>query len=317
MKRWLADWWRRIGLHGDMQVRYLHWGVKHCPGFLEPLFVWCYTTLFFLLFGPPRRAVLANLSVIRPDWGRLRRCRATWEVFWNFAWIQVDTFHMQLKEDVLSWEIDGREVADSLAASGAGALLLTAHMGSYDLAASLFSSKLGKKLNAVRAPERVEQAQEYMGRQREAQETDSYQVIYNRASGMVGVELAEAIHRGELVAIQGDRVILHVAEATVPWSDSVEWRLPKGPLVLARISRAMVYPVFIWRSGHRRYRIEIHEPFDARPTSRDHEAEIARLATAWAALLREVIIRHVNQWFVFEPSFRPASQTKPREKATP
>ena len=104
------------------------------------------------------------------------------------------------------------------------------------------------------------------------------------------------------MAIQGDRVMFEVAEGTCVFG-SGQMRVPTGPFVLAMMAKVKILPVFIVRAGYRRYRVVCKEPFEAKRTSRDHNADVARSMDHWAEVLGAVVREHWEQWFVFEHAF--------------
>ncbi len=201
-----------------------------------------------------------------------------------------------------------------------GAILLTAHMGNYDVAAPLFAKKLSRPLNAVRAPERLAETQEWMERELASQKSDHYRIRYNKSDRLLGLELAQAIGRGEIVAIQGDRVLFDVAPLAMTVypaggesGHAHRFQVPKGPFVLAQVTGAPIYPVFILRTGWRRYRILALPAFHCQAESRDRDAAIDRAARHWVdEILLPVVRRHWAQWFVFEPAFEPLAKSPPR-----
>ena len=153
MRRWSVD--------GDRLTKLQQWGSRICPPALEPLLLAGYTTLLFLLFGKGRRAVVANLSVILPGTTGVGNWFRAWRVFWNFAATMTDAGRMRAGVRDLFWEIEGVENFRELAEMEGGAILLTAHMGNYDIAGPTFASRFKRKLNAVRAPEQDSELQDY------------------------------------------------------------------------------------------------------------------------------------------------------------
>jgi len=237
-------------------------------------------------------------------WGR--RVRAFW-VFWEFAWMIVDSARARGGERHVTWRLDGAEAFRDVTTGGGGALLLTAHMGNYDVAGPFFADKFGRPVHGVRRPERRAELQEYMDERRQAQSGDAYRVQYNVAGGFLGLELAQALAAGEVVAIQGDRVAEGMGAVEVEWRGR-GWRLPSGPLVLAQVAAAPVFPVFTIRDGWRSYRIVFlpSRPPAAAPTTRAARAAAQQeLAGWWADTLAGMLERHWRQWLMFEPAFGP------------
>ena len=145
---------RRWSLGGDRLTKVQQWGARVCPPSFEPIFVFGYVSLMFLLFGRGRRAVQRNLKVILPGSSPIANWFRAWLVFRNFAWTMTDAGRVRAGDRDLAWEIEGAENFRELAQMDGGAILLTAHMGNYDIAGPTFAAKFNRKLNSVRAPER-------------------------------------------------------------------------------------------------------------------------------------------------------------------
>ncbi len=295
----------RIGLFGDLPTRALHHVLVIVPWFLEPVLIRFWTAVFFLLAGSQRRAVASNLRALHPHWDAPRTLYGAWRVFLNFATTYTDALRCETTTGTLDWEIDGVDAFDELAAPGPGRIVLTAHMGNYDIAAPAFSGKFGRVLHTVRAPEREPATQamrEKRIRQNEAKHPN-FRTLYNTGDAMLGVELARLLGSGQLVAVQGDRVIFEVSPMDVEVRPGLIMRLPKGPLALARVTGAPCHPLFITRTGWRRYRITVR-PAIVMPPRRRGEPD-APAATIWAAAVFDIIRHHWDQWFVFEPLLFP------------
>jgi phosphatidylinositol dimannoside acyltransferase len=292
---------RRIGLSGDLLSRLLRHTLRVAPWFLEPLLIGLWTFGFFLIAGPQRRAVAGNLRAMHPHWGALRAWLGAWQVFWNFGVTYVDGLRCETGTGGADWAIEGLNAFEELAARRDGCVILTAHMGNYDIAAPLFSSKFGRTLHAVRAPEREPEMQalrEAELREKEARHPQ-FRTLYNHDNKLLGIELARLLAAGDLVAVQGDRVVFDVSPMEVEVEPGLTMRLPKGPLFLARATGAPSYPLFIIRDGWRRYRVLVFPALDLPPRPRGREDSEAALI--WARAIFQVTRLHWRQWFVFEP----------------
>ncbi len=280
----------------------MEWGVRHCPGWLEPLFVGGWSVVFFLVCAPQRRALVRNLRAMFPDRPPWAAWVGAFRVVWNFAWTLTDATRAGGGQDIIDWRIEGLGAFRELAASEGGGIVLTAHMGNYDLAAPVFAGRFGRRLNAVRAPEREAELQRHYEGRRKGQESEAFSVRYNAGGGMLGVELAALLAAGELVALQGDRVLFDVSPATGCLFGG-EVRLPKGPFALAMASGAPVWPMFIIRDGWRRYRVRVCEPFEMRGARGERTRVMRDGIATWCAELEEVLRDSWFQWFVFEEVF--------------
>ncbi len=293
----------RIGLYGDFWVRAMRWYARHTPAALEPFMVGSFTFVTWVLAPAQRRAIQRNLQVLLPGSWRIANIGRSLRVFWNFACSLTDATHALEGRDQLDWEIEGMEDFAVLQAAPGGVIILTAHMGNYDIAAPVFAEKFGKKLHAVRLPEKHEQMQEFMESTRDQLQSTGFQIHYNRPGSMLAVELAQAIHRHEAVAIQGDRVLGEVAAISCPFDAEHAIRVPKGPFILSLATRAVMFPLFIVRVGWRRYRVVVRAPLPVPTDPRNREAALDELAGHWVQTLASVARAHWYQWFVLEDAF--------------
>jgi len=299
----------RFGLFGDFPTRAMFRvlrATRWMPYFIEAGLLHFFTFFVFLLAHGQRAAIRKNLRVIWDDASWAETLLGAYLVFVNFGWTYIDGIRTRLGQKVISWEIDGLPVFEEIRNIKGAAIILTTHTGNYDLAAALFSPKFGRNLHTVRAPERSPFLQEIRRKELEA-DTDRYEhfkVHYNSSDSLLGIELARLLADGELVAIQSDRVVGGVVPIEVPLpGKDVSFRLPKGPLTLAVISKCPCYPLHVVRDRYRHYRIIFHEPLEIVPEKdRAREADYAR---AWAASLMGFLETHALEWFVFEEAFTP------------
>ncbi len=117
---------------------------------------------------------------------------------------------------------------------------------------------------------------------------------------MLSFDLLNAIRRGEIVSIQGDR-----AEGDVGQIDGrlfgKKVRLPNGPFVLALAAQVPIYPLFIARSGYRSYEVIVREPIVVVRSGQSREDDIAEAVANWCAILEQLLAERWDQWFAFTP----------------
>ncbi|WP_367875162.1 hypothetical protein [Luteolibacter sp. Populi] len=287
-----------------MPTRLLMRGLKVTPWFLEPILVPPWTLLFFLIARQQRRAVAGNLRALFPDHSSLRAFIGSYRVFLNFASTYVEALRAETGSGEVDWVIDGLAHFEDLRTRPAGSLILTAHMGNYDMAAPLFSEKFGRTVYAVRAPEREPEMQAIReAEQREKERLNPwFRTCFNTGGDMLGVELARYLGQGDIVAVQGDRVVFEVSPMEAEVEPGLMMRLPRGPLYLARVTGAACFPLFILRDGWRRYRILVRPPLVLPERVRGRAQDPA--TPIWAGAILDVVKAHSHQWFVFEPVLR-------------
>lgn len=275
----------------------LRWAVLHVPIWLEPAVMATWSAIF-LLWGAGRRGVMRNLSAIKPGSTAIANFFRTYLVFWNFAWTIADMVRFKETRVVPDWEFSGIEHFESLKTCEGGAIILTAHMGNYDLGAHLFAETSGRQIVMVRAPETDPETRRFEEASLE-RNTGPLKVDFSSRASDLALDLLEAIQRGEIVAIQGDRVTPGIASLSATLFGKPT-AVPAGPFALAMAARVPIYPLFIFRLGRRRYRLVTGAPFEVVRTRHRHEA-FERAVAEWTQRLETVVGAAWFQWFNFEP----------------
>lgn len=289
---------QRFQVKGVFWRQFLRWAVLNIPLSIEPAVI-AWWSLFFLLWGPGRRGVMHNLGAIKPGSWAITNFARTLRVFWNYAWTITDNIRFKEQRVVPEFSFAGREHFEPLLHTSGGAIILTAHMGSYDLGAHLFAASTTRKIVMIRAPEVDPQTRQYEEAKVGKTSEDGLSVGFN-TTGDLAFDLLEAVQRGDLVAIQGDRVTSGIATTPVTLFGRGA-NVPTGPFALAMAARVPIYPMFVVRKGLRSYTLITGEPITVERVgrSRDFAPAIAK----WIAQLEQVIGEHWFQWFAFDPFF--------------
>jgi KDO2-lipid IV(A) lauroyltransferase len=291
-------WWRRFLVRGVFWRQFLRWAVLNIPVWIEPI-VMAWWSCFFLLWGPGRRGVMHNLAAIKPGSWALVNFFRTLRVFWNYAWTITDNVRFQELKTIPDWEFVGEEHFRALQSSAGGAIILTAHMGSYDLGAQLFSTHTHRNIVMVRAPELDPDTRHYEESMHERL-VENVRIDFNTRASELALELFDAVRQGNIIAIQGDRVTpgISALPATL-FGRAIQ--LPAGPFALAMAAGVPIYPLFVMRAGRRRYRLVTSQPFSVVRRSRNRNEDFGVAMKVWTDELERAIADYWFQWFAFEP----------------
>lgn len=268
------------------------------PLWVEPT-VFATWSVIFLLWGPGRRGVMTNLKSILPGStavGNFFRC---YRVFWNFSNVIADNVRYKELRVGPDWEFTGSEYFEELQSRPGGAIVLTAHMGSYDLGAQLFAEIARRPLMMVRAPETDPDTRRYEEELHQRTVPQALKVDFSTRASALALDLLHALQRGEIIAIQGDRVTPGISALPGTFFGK-RMLFPAGPFALAMTARVPVYPLFIVRQGRRRYRLVAGKPFDVQRLSNRAES-FERAMVEWTRELESVVRTAWFQWFAFQP----------------
>jgi KDO2-lipid IV(A) lauroyltransferase len=296
-----AGWARR--LLGDFHVtglvwyRLHRWIVAMLPEWAYRPLVTALTALFFPFLVGIRRAIASNLEAPLGPCGFLGRQRRVWRTLSAFAWCLTERYERLVTDHPFEVEVEAMAHWRAVADSGRGFIMVTAHLGLYEVGSMVPAAKEARRVHLVREPETDPRAQAFIRASVQAVESERYSMHFQDGSPMLGVLLAEALDRGEVVAIQGDRP--RTGGRTVRTTlFGRPFDVPAGPAALARTARVPLLPVFAIRVGRRRFRLVFGTPIEV-PRTRDRDADFAAASARMVAEIEAAIARAPHQWFVF------------------
>jgi len=290
-------WWHNFGVHGIFWRRFVDWGVRNLPAIAHRPIIWTAACLFLFFAAPARKALLRNLRLVQPDSWRIANYFRVIRVFAHFGWSLTDAATYRLKKGRFRYEIEGGRFLDKLG-STKGGIVLTAHMGNYDLGAALFAERFDRPIRMVRAPEPDALAARHVDLALQESTAGALKVGYSDDGTALAFDLLSALRAGEIISIQGDRVVGQVAHAPAHLFGR-EVSLPNGPFVLSLVSETPIYPLFIIRTGYRKYKIVAREPILCARIGASRDQVIAEAMQRWAEVLQEIGRAHWPQWFAF------------------
>ena len=246
--------------------------------------------LYFVIFSShARRASRAYLQRVL---GRNAGWRDVYRHYHTFASAILDRV-LLLSGRIADFElaVDGPDVVSRALATGRGVLLLGSHVGSFELCRFAGATQPGLVINIVMHEANAGKVATWM---RESAPERAPRVI---APGQpeTMLRIRDALARGEIVAMLGDRPIRHSATLPVDFLGSTA-RFPTGPL---RVALALDVPVVLFFGiyrGPRCYDLS----FERLPTGTgDPQVRLAALVRQYVARLEERTRAAPYNWFNF------------------
>jgi lauroyl/myristoyl acyltransferase len=281
---------------GVFWFRIHRFGVTILPSWALGVMTAVFTTFFWLVLRKIRAAVASNLEAVLGPCGFLERQRRIYRTFWNFAWCLSERYERLSTDRPFTVEAAGLETWRELMASGQGVVLVTAHLGNWEVGSMLPASRESRRIHVVREAETDPRAQRFMAGLI-ASRGGSLYTTHFAEDPQLGMVLLDGLRQGEVVALQGDRPRAggRTVEATL---FGRPFPLPVGTAALARAAGVPLAPVFVFRQGRLSYRCEIRPPIHVAQTAnrqRDLEEALGKLAADLEAAIR----REPHQWFCF------------------
>lgn len=278
-------WWRKFAYLGSAYSP--EWWKRWSPPWVA--------AIIFVCVGRNRRGALANVRRIVGRRGWLRDHLAALDVFIDFAHCMTETlesFSPRAKPVRVDEPTD--DPIKAAIARGRGAVLVTCHFGNWDVGARSLA-RFGCPFNLVMAREANETTADYV---RKAREDAGVRVLLSDSSVYGSFNMLRALKRNEIVAMQLDRPLGGDGARPIEFFGAPAW-FQVGPLRLARLAGAPIFPVFALRVGVRHYRIVLGTE---RTVGRHASVEeMDRILGSIVAEFEQLVRQHPQQWFQFAP----------------
>ena len=268
--------------------------LKRLPAPLSCQFGLFISDLQYVCSFRDRRAVTNNLRKICPpgtDVSPLAR-----EVFRNFGRYLIEFFQMNemvddrfIKKKVT---LQGIKNLDDVLARGKGGIMITAHLGNWELGAVLLSV-MGYSVMAVALPHKERPVNDLFNAQREAKG-----VTVVPTNGAM-IQCIEQLRNNGLVALVADRDFS-------PNGIRMEFLgcqtlIPKGTAIFSLKTGAPIVPIFLIRNADGTFHLVCDEPIYPPLKTADilREDMLSGLIRRYLSAIEEKIRAYPSQWLMF------------------
>jgi lauroyl/myristoyl acyltransferase len=249
--------------------------------------IWC------LVSRADREAVKSNLRTITgfEDQGQLNRM--TRQVFRNFAKYLVDFFGFLKIDDeyIKSFvKVEGINNLDKALSKGKGVILLSAHIGNWELGA-LAVSRLRQPVMAVALTHGDKRINDFFTRQRMAGKVKPVEI------GMSLRKCYEALKNNGLVALLGDRDFSNNGLSMDFFG--LPALIPKGPAVLSSRLQAEIVPTFMVREKDDTFRL-VFEAGLKRSSADGEDDRLREIMRGYVSVIERYVKMYPTQWYMFK-----------------
>lgn len=268
-------WWQRIQNHVVSYFYYRLWSRKRLP----------------LL---KNTATILDLPADHPKVRKTVR-----RLFANYGWYLRDyvLIHRMTKDNyrnTVAEEI-GTEYIEGALSQGNGAILITPHLGNWELGGVTFALR-GSPIHALTLKDQEEEIQDYRDTVRGSLGVKTIH-IDPEDNGTI-LKMARLLKANKVIAMLGDRFEGGKKSAVTFFGKKVYF--PSGVMALAQATGAPVIPVFVIRRPDGRYRAWMETPIQVkRRPGKDNNALIADKTQELATIFERNIRRHPDQFYHF------------------
>jgi KDO2-lipid IV(A) lauroyltransferase len=256
---------------------------------LAAFFCW----LHYIFAAEDRAAVTDNLRAIFPDKPLEELAKIRFRVFKNFAKYLVDFFRFEkIDAEYIRKYVRVENVGyfDQALSKGHGAIVLTAHLGNWELGGAVFSVN-AHPLWAVALPHKDKRVNDFFDRQRQSKN------LHVIPLGQAVRACLRALKENKVIALVGDRDFTKKGVTMDFFGKPTIF--PEGPAVFSLQTKAPIIPGFMLRNPDDTFTLVFEKPieFDA---SGDKDRDVAALISRYKGIYEDYIRKYPDQWFIFK-----------------
>jgi predicted LPLAT superfamily acyltransferase len=266
---------------------------------LWPAYAWLvFVGAWFTVFA--RREAAASRQYLERILGR--QAAWLWPVlvfrhFYSMGVTLLDRIAIINGTGKFQFDYAGEQALLQVLAENRGAILLTAHAGSWEMGGHLLA-RHGRPINIVVLEREEQRIREMFDAALRARQ---FNILTASADPLRSVPIMAALRRGEMVAMHGDRTFGSDAVTRVPFFGAPA-SFPVGAYLLSAATGAPVLQVFAVRVKLRRYRFVSFPALRvARERGPAQQAILRQCAEQYVANLETVLREFPFQWYNFYP----------------
>ena len=294
-----AEWAQHPERSNRTMLQVISWISLHL-GRAPARFVLAGISLYFLAFSPAAKA--ASRTYLRRALSREPRFADLFRHFHSFAaTIHDRIFLLNGRFDLFEIEVHGKAVIDEVLATGRGAFLMGAHMGSFEVVRAIGRNQPGLKVAMVMYQDNARKLNAALAEINPAAEQDI--IPLGQIDSMLRVQ--SSLDDGVALGILSDRTLSGDPTLRLPFLGA-DAEFPLGPMRLAAmLKRPVLFMSGLYLGGNR-YAIHFERLADFSTLERaGRDAAIRTAVEAYAASLERHCRAAPYNWFNFFDFWRP------------
>ena len=251
-----------------------------------------FIVFYYIIFVPRSSRAIYRYFRQRRHLCRWKAATMTYRNFYRFAQVLIDKIAIpaKLAKGFTYRFDDGYSDLLRILDGSAGCILMSAHVGNWDIAGEFFGH-YGPQLNIVMLDAEHRRIQQLL----DAVTGDkNYRIIALRDDMSHVFKIGKALANKEYICFQSDRYLPGAPTLTRPLLGAPA-KFPAGPFQIAARSRTPAVFFFAMRERGRRYRFCFY-PAQMNPALTKKELSDS-LAAQYVLALEEILHRYPEQWF--------------------
>ena len=265
-------------------------GILRVGGIWPAYFLLRFVALYYLVFSSSYKHIAAYFRE-QLGYGKWQTIRSVYRNYYIFGQTLIDKIVvMSGIKAPYSFEFDHEHYIEEIMAGGKGGILISAHMGNYELAGYYFN-RLPVRVNIVMVDNEQQQIKEYL--ESVMHDRSKMNIITIKEDMSHVYEISTALQNNELIALHADRFVAGSKTITGNFLGK-DAQFPMGPFVLATAFKVPVSYVFCFKDNAMHYHLSSSKPVEY--TGNKKETIPAALAD-YIKELEAKVKQYPEQWF--------------------
>ena len=248
-----------------------------------------FVSVYFLLFARNNRKGLQNFYTTGLEYSKIKSFSLCRKTFYNFGQSLIDRLALMTPRGLeYSYDFENEKVLKEMASHAKGGVLVSAHLGNWEVAGNLLHDRVTTKINVLALDNEVKAIKQLLelksGKSR-------YNLIPIKNDFSHLILIKQALDRNELIAIHADRTLSEGKNIRLPFLNK-EADFPLGPFIIAHKFKVPVTFVFALKNGNQHYSLSATNPIYNNKSAEE-------LAIKYVACLEEKIKKNPDQWYNF------------------
>ena len=252
--------------------------------------------LYYLIFD--RSAVAASMAYVKrrfPTYNMLRRTFAVYMLFVNQGKSLIDRYYSSARPGKIDMELKGyNKIKNILADSQRGMILLTAHVGNWQIAMTALQ-RLGKTVYLLMSSEVNAAVKITLNID---DENEKVKIISPEGAFGGVIEIVRAVDEGNIVSIMGDRSYGRDTVEVLLLGEKAYF--PHSAFTIAATAGCPIVILLSAKVGGKKYMVDISHVIETRISSKaEKQKEIKGHVQEFAGILEGFASEYPLQWFLF------------------
>jgi predicted LPLAT superfamily acyltransferase len=261
-------------------------------GVYPSYFVLVFVALYYVLFSRSSTKVIYRYFRVHHKYNKLKSLINSYRNYYVFGQTLIDkVIVMAGIQNKFTYFLDGESNLRGIVKQGKGGLLISAHLGNWEMASEWFDD-ITSAINIVMLDAEHQQIKDYIN---SITKKRTYNIIPIKSDMSHIYDIAAAFQRNELVCMHADRFLPGNKTMRKTFL-SGQAQFPLGPFIIAATFRVPVSFVFAFKESLSHYHF-----FGSAPVTFDRDVDrdqvVESLLNTFISSLEKMVKKYPTQWF--------------------